>query len=36
MICLENLQGKAWGDEDLEDDLKTLYESLQKNIVILR
>jgi hypothetical protein len=33
---LESIEGKAWGDDDMDDDVKTLTESLRKNIVFLR
>jgi len=35
MSYLESISGKSWGDEDIEDDVKVLTDSLQKNIVIL-
>jgi hypothetical protein len=36
MSYLESIEGKAWGDDDMDDDVKTLTESLRKNIVFLR
>jgi len=30
------LSQKKWGDEDIEDDIKALSESLERNMIVLR